>query len=348
MPDVSIIVPMYNARETIARCLDSLCAQTLPDIEMIVVDDGSTDGGPVVVREYERKDQRIRLACRRQGGAGAARNAGLALAQGRYVLFVDSDDWLEQDAVQELVAAGDSTAADIVMYGAVHEFGGRTQAKDEFLFADRQIVERGQFRQAVYPLLLGGDRLNSPWGKLYRLDMLTDNTILFDTSLRVAEDLLFNAGAFTFGRRLVAVNARFYHYWRGGAGLTSTPGMAKIIPYRDCCLRLFAYLKAWGMDTRQNRELLAARISVHTARIMFEAFRPSGPGFWEKLRLVRIVFSDSTIHSMSKNARLTGRGPRSLAELVIMKTRSLLLAALYGEALNAYRAVYKPGQGLKA
>ncbi len=116
MPLVSVIVPIYKVEKYLRRCVDSLVTQTLRDIEIILVDDGSPDGCGKICDEYAEKDQRVKVIHQRNGGAASARNAGVKAAQGKYVAFVDGDDWIEKETYADLSAAAASVNADLVFY----------------------------------------------------------------------------------------------------------------------------------------------------------------------------------------------------------------------------------------
>ena len=103
MPKVSIIIPVYNDEIYVKRCLDSLVNLTLKDIEIIVVDDGSTDNTPAILKEYSKKDARIKIITQENSKQGAARNNGIKNSTGEYISFVDSDDWVDEDYFEKIL-----------------------------------------------------------------------------------------------------------------------------------------------------------------------------------------------------------------------------------------------------
>ena len=105
-PMVSVIVPVYNAESTLRRCADSILEQSYPDLELILVDDGSKDASPLICDSYMQKDARVRVIHKPNSGASATRNLGIAEARGHYLQFVDSDDWLAPDFTEKLVTQG--------------------------------------------------------------------------------------------------------------------------------------------------------------------------------------------------------------------------------------------------
>ena len=118
---LSVIVPIYNSKDYLSRCLDSILKQTLEDMEIICVDDGSTDSSPAILQEYAKKDPRIRVITKKNQGLVAARKTGVKEAAGKYIGYVDSDDWIEPDMYETLCQYAQSNQADMVTSGYIFE-----------------------------------------------------------------------------------------------------------------------------------------------------------------------------------------------------------------------------------
>ena len=137
MPKVSIISPMYNVEKYLKKCLESYVNQTLIDIEIILVDDGSPDNSGKIADEYAKRDSRIRVIHKKNAGVSAARNDGLSIAKGEYVIFCDSDDWMNENACEILYSAAKKNNADISIADVYMAYSNKNIAvqfyKDQFL-----------------------------------------------------------------------------------------------------------------------------------------------------------------------------------------------------------------------
>ena len=116
MPHVSVIVPVYNVEEYLRKCIDSIVAQTLKDIEIILVDDGSTDGSGTICDEYASQDKRVRVVHKINGGLSSARNTGIEAASAPFLMFIDSDDWVEPNFCEKPYLAAKNNNADLVLF----------------------------------------------------------------------------------------------------------------------------------------------------------------------------------------------------------------------------------------
>lgn len=191
MARVSVVIPVYNIEEHLRQCLDSVRAQTLDDIEIICVDDGSTDGSPEILARYAAEDSRFRIVTQQNAGPGAARNAGLALASGEYVIFLDSDDWFEADFLQQMTDRAVQTGADVTICRGVEfdtatgrEYPSEWMLKTQYLPGGESFSPR-EAADHVFQFTYGW-----PWDKLYRLDYIRREGITYPT-VSNSEDLVF-------------------------------------------------------------------------------------------------------------------------------------------------------------
>ena len=205
-PLVSVIIPVYNVERYLAQCLDSVINQTYPNLEIICVNDGSRDGSPDILRRYADEDARIQVIDKANGGVSQARNAALDCACGEYIMFVDSDDWVEPDACENAV-------------NAMREYDPETT-----------VFEKEEVRAKLHRRFVGamGEELSHPelvdslcpvWGKLYRRSLIQKSGARFVDLAEIGsyEDGFFNLEVFGKADRVVYLAAYLYHYRRDGS-----------------------------------------------------------------------------------------------------------------------------------
>lgn len=188
---VSVVIPVYNIAPHLPQCLDSVLGQSLSDLEVICVDDGSTDESPAILARYAAADSRIIVVTRENGGPGAARNTGLEQARGRYLIFLDSDDWFEPDFLARMVGRAEETGADVTICRAVEfdthtgkELPSEWMLKTAFLPTE-MVFSPGDVAEHLFQFTYGW-----PWDKLYRTDFVQENRLTYP-SLPNSEDLVF-------------------------------------------------------------------------------------------------------------------------------------------------------------
>lgn len=200
----SIIVPVYNVENLLTRCVESIVNQTYKDIEIILVDDGSNDNCPALCDEYALKDKRIKVIHKQNGGLSDARNAGLDIATGDYIIFVDSDDYIERDTCQKIAQCINQLNPDIVIGGAAVEggkcnlnhpiFTGTISGKEYLLQA---------YKEKIAPM--------AAWLNIYRRDFLNQNHLQFKYGI-LHEDEQFTPRAFLLAQNVICLDYCFYHY----------------------------------------------------------------------------------------------------------------------------------------
>ena len=261
-PLVSIILPVYNAQNHLARCVGSICAQTYRNIEIVILNDGSKDQSLPVCEEFRQKDPRILLVDKANSGVSDTRNLGLKLASGKYVEFVDSDDYLDPDFTERLVAAAEENEADFVIapYKMVIPAGASKpeqvldKIQDELgvmsVARPPEVREYGFLPAGVYDKDTFALRLmDKPasyfysvlWNKLYRRDILTGNDIQFVSEMRWAEDLVFNLRYIQYAQRFVAIDKPGYYYVQNPQSICHTQINAATIVQNK--LQVFRYYK---------------------------------------------------------------------------------------------------------
>lgn len=230
-PLVSIIIPAYNVEKYIACCLDSILQQTYNNIEIIIVNDGSTDSTLNLIRKYTNCPY-VKIINQKNTGLSGARNSGIMNAQGDYICFVDSDDWIERETIEKAVNALDGFAVDIVLWGYIKEFAqssikqSLTTKKD--IYSEKNI-------HLLYQRIVGPvkEQLDHPeyvdsyitaWGKLYKTSIVKEHNIEFISTKKIGtEDLLFNIQYFAFTKTAVVLPDCLNHYRKNNSvSLTST------------------------------------------------------------------------------------------------------------------------------
>ena len=199
--DISIIVPVYNAEKYIKKCLDSLVNQTKKEIEIIVINDGSKDDSEKEIKNF--KDTRIKYIKNKNQGIGKTRNQGIKEAQGKYLMFIDSDDYIEKDTCEVLFNKAEEDNLDLVVCDFYREDENENKIEEKVLDFENTNLKN-------YPEILSKINL-SPWNKLYKTKMIKDNNILF------VEDLKYEDTPFVFmtldkANKIGKVNRCLNHY----------------------------------------------------------------------------------------------------------------------------------------
>lgn len=212
-PAISVIVPVYNVEAYLARCIDSILAQTFTDFELILVDDGSPDRCREICDEYAAKDSRIRVIHKENGGVSSARNLGIERATGYYVMFCDSDDVLPECTMEKLVDAARSFDGELV----VGDFNNILIDVEKNTIRNTQSYCRTYSEidvanvESLYSFWTQNNML-SAWGKLFIRNIIAQNDLLFNTDLIVMEDYAFVIDYLTFCKRICMIPDVVYHY----------------------------------------------------------------------------------------------------------------------------------------
>lgn len=213
---ISLIVPVYNIKGYLGRCIDSILAQTYRDFELILVDDGSTDGSSVLCSFYEKQDGRIKVIHKENGGLVRARKVGIAAARGVYIGFVDGDDWIEPQMYEHLMEVARKHQADMVLGGFAEDANGQTVYKTNRMA--QGVYGRDKLRERIYPYMLCAEDFFSMgiqpyiWNKLMRRELACEYISAVDDRIRVGEDVAAVVPMLLKADKAVITDCCDYHY----------------------------------------------------------------------------------------------------------------------------------------
>ena len=226
MPKISIIVPVYNGAEFLRPCIDSILGQTFPDLEVILVDDGSTDESPAICDRYAAQDNRVICIHQENAGAAAARNCGLKASTGKYIAFVDSDDWIDQDMYETMVSAAEERNCDLVICDCLKESEAGSCIYTHELpggYYNRDAMVSHYFPQLLMPDSMEYPVTISNWLLLIRREIIEENRLSFPEGMRFSEDLLFGSEVGYYAQSMTYLKGYTpYHYRQNPASVTHT------------------------------------------------------------------------------------------------------------------------------
>lgn len=321
---VSIIIPVYNAKEYLPHCIDSILKQTLPDIELILVDDGSTDSSGKLCDSYAG-DSRVKVLHKENGGPGLARNCGIEAAQGEYIGFVDADDWCEPNMFEELLTAAVVKKADM----AFCDYTLDTENSSKELKTDyngNHFYNKNEIYEKILPYFFGyndeelssyksyfpfADYSSYIWLCIYKASVLKENNITFPSQKTYYnEDNLFNLNFVFHAKSAVHVAKSLYHYRESSVSLTK-----RFNPnFFDAKLNKFKYLRDFikiNLNGDYSKRL-DNKICVESINIINYYISASNQGFLKKHAKICEIVNSPIISSALKELELSHVSPFSM------------------------------------
>ena len=316
-PQVSIIVPVYNVENYIERCLNSLVNQTFKDIEIITINDGSTDKSLELINKYVKEDIRVSVIDLGDEGVSYCRNLGIEKANGKYIMFVDSDDWIDFNMVEVMYKKAEENNIDLVMCSYIREFKDHSKEKifnlpEEIIYKEDK-VKNELLRKLVGPVkeelsnpeML--DALGTVWGKLYRADIFKENKINFVDLKEIgsAEDTLFNIFTFNYLKKVMFLNKPMYHYWRDNPKSVTSQYNSKLKEQRKV---FFKYISDFIKENNFEQvfeEALNNRICTSVLGLgLIECSKNNKISRINKIKNIKIIINEEYIRNAYKNLEL--------------------------------------------
>lgn len=251
-PLVSIIVPVYKVPEQYLRkCIESVTAQTLRDIEILLVDDGSPDQCGDICDDYAKIDSRIRVLHQRNKGLSSARNCGCKSAYGKWIMFVDGDDWIDPEMCESMYSIGEAKQVQLVMCGTMKDYG-KSATEYKFYLEDGKVYQGTDCRWLQQQLLVYNGNIAVAYSKLIDRKLLIENQIYHDEILRQgAEGLEFNLRLFEKLKNAIFINKPFYHYIYNEDSISASHDEIN----HEYVIKCFENIKSF-IETSDNKEML--------------------------------------------------------------------------------------------
>lgn len=324
---LSVIVPVYNTSKYLYECLESICSQTFQDIEIICINDGSTDDSLDILKEFQQKDFRIIIIDQKNQGVSASRNAGLEIATGEYVGFVDSDDHIATDYFQQLITAAEHHNAEVVFTNAF---------SDDALEKNKRYQQEEIIRDLL-PDYLRKDLYNSVCNKMYLNILIQKHHLRFILGKKLGEDATFNLNFLEFTTRLYYLDYAGYHYREVVGSATRNVSTQN---YLEDAVRLFNeepidYVKK-NITPQMIYDFKFFRFIHHITSLVYIYSEPgNGISLLQKFKKVKMLVHNNTVAKVFSEYKINADfGPYQKQIFNSIKNKSIV--TLYFLSLYSY------------
>ncbi len=279
---VSVIIPVYNVEKYLCECVDSVLAQTYPSYEIILVNDGSTDSSGSICDSYARKDSRISVIHKANGGLSSARNAGLKKTSGKYIYFLDSDDYIADNTLEMLVETAERDSSDVVFFDAVSFGDDGFKVSQNYIRKHSYKTDKGT---AVFSGMQKNDEFHSAVPLLFiKKELLTHNNISFIDGI-FYEDMLFTYQVLCYAARVSQCKDSFYHRrYRRNSIMTSKKNSDKFISFTKVYEEVKSFSEDFGIADEDFAKAYIVRCAFNCFNIYEKLNKKDKKENKEKLR----------------------------------------------------------------
>lgn len=255
---ISIIMPVYNVEKYVGKAINSILTQTFTEYEFLIVDDGTKDRSGEICDKYAKKDARIRVIHKENGGAPSARNTAIDIAKGKYVYFMDADDWAASTMLADMYELAEKNDAQLVVCGYyIDTYYGKKHLTEKICEDNRIFTNAQEFREESYRYF-DHNMLYTPWNKLYRMDMLQKYNLKFPDTMW--DDFPFNLSYLRNVERVVVSDKAYYHFVRARADSETSAYRANMYEKREEEHGWMRELyKEWGINSAATEEMVQRR-----------------------------------------------------------------------------------------
>lgn len=333
----SIIVPVYNCQDYIERCIESVVKQNTKDIELILVNDGSTDNTKELLKEYKKENNLIKVINKKNEGVSKARNTGLKEATGKYILFLDADDYLEENYIKEineiLKKHKDIELINFGFYSDVEDMEFNNLSRDEITYKEKYYKDTKSLKKDFVELW-DNTMLYNIWNKVYVKKIIDDNNIKFPKS-NWGEDVEFNRLYLNVINNMYNSNKCFYHYVRERNGAATKNYKENLFEIRKNEFKEFNdYFESWNIKKEKYYEFSCRR---YIERILgcIENIYCSNMSFKSRYKEIKKMIKDETTRETLKNAQPKSKKVKIM--LIPIKLKLTLITMLMGKTFNSIK-----------
>lgn len=336
----SLIIPVFNCNNYLSRCLDSILQQDYSDYEVILVDDGSTDNSPKTCDEYSLKDERIVVVHKNNEGVSKARNVGLEIAKGKYISFLDSDDYLSSGYFSEIEKIlKEYPKIDLINFGFysdVDDIDSNNISSDSITFKEKYYDSKNSIKQD-FVMLWDSSMLYNIWNKIYKKAIIDEHNIKFP-KFNWGEDVVFNRFYLNCINTLYNSNKCFYHYIRERDGAVTKKFKPEIFEIRKNEYKEFNdYFDDWDINRLDYIEFSSRR---YIERVLgcIENVYCSDMNFFNRYKEIKKIITDPITRQTLKLAK-----PKSIKVIIMLipiRLKLVLLTMLMGRTFNIIKSKF--------
>ena len=320
---ISVIVPVYNVEKYLEQCVDSILQQTITDLEVILVDDGSTDKSALICDEYQVRDTRIKVLHKQNGGLMSAWKAGVQMSKGDYIGFVDSDDWIDSDMYMTLYQTAVKSSADIVLCGWIRE--GKNKREKEPMYIESGKYDRDSLEKNIFPKMLSFGKMLERYispnrvTKLFKRELLEKNFNYFDEKVSIGEDLITSFSCILDAKSIYMLAEYFpYHYRLNESSIMEK---ADFQFYRKSLLmiqqfrRIVKEKNRTGFDVQLNNDLLSLAYWGTERLVKSDATKK------EKIKYIQSMLNDHDFRVALQNQTLSKHNKKCAVYIVLSQLK---------------------------
>lgn len=337
--DISVIIPVYNSEQYLSRCIDSVLNQTQRSVEVVLVDDGSSDSSPSICDKYARDNSNIVVIHKANAGQGLARNDGIKAASGRYIAFLDSDDYMDVNAYKSIVNRLDTTGADICAFG-YDKLDSVGNCRYKVKIREREYFKQDELNSFMLHFF-GDDPLDddlrgvSACMSAYKANIIRDNNILFPSERKVlSEDTIFNLEYCKHIDKAITLKDSYYHYCIHEQSHTQRYDAGRINMADEFCKLLNEYAKYYGIETEaSDRIKMVMWLSVMES-IKRAVLQKQEIGLANAYKLLKNIVTDKRVRDYIYGMNITGLNAKQKVFYYAIKCKIYTLIYIMADIKN--------------